>query len=198
METGALAAREQIAGERVSAAALTLGERFGLADQAEALAHAGHKVKQVSALFRAEAVADLLEALEQATAGQAGAESEPAVLSGTVGAVQQRVDQIEDQVELEALLHEEQADKNRAGVTNAIEARLQVLGAAQNEREAEEVAAPPPDVSALDGNVQEVTAFLAGVELERDLVAFEYAERAGKSRMGVLQAIAERRAALKG
>jgi hypothetical protein len=63
------AAREQVAQERLLAAAETLAGRFGLQAQHEALAAARTGIRDplVAGLFQREAIADLLDALLTAT-----------------------------------------------------------------------------------------------------------------------------------
>jgi hypothetical protein len=191
MEIGAMAARAQIASERIAAAAASLGERFGLQEQADALVRAGHKDKDVSALFRAEAAADLLEALESATTDVQATGPTPGVLDGTVDEVSQALEGMTDQAEIEALIREEEAGKNRAGALEALNARLQAVSAEQDAQNA-----TPVDTSVLDGTVPVISEYLANVSTPRELDALEETERAGKNRVSVMEAIAARRAAL--
>ena len=63
MDIGSLAAREQIARERIERAADVLAQRFGLADLAAAVKGANNRDVRVAAMMRMEKIADLLEGL---------------------------------------------------------------------------------------------------------------------------------------
>ena len=61
MDIGSLAAREQIARERIERATDVLADRYDLADLAAAIKGARNRDVRVEAMMRAEKIADLLE-----------------------------------------------------------------------------------------------------------------------------------------
>lgn len=61
------AERAAIAQSRLVTTVTALAKRFGLAVEAEAVAAAHHRDVQLDHLFKSEALADLLDALERAT-----------------------------------------------------------------------------------------------------------------------------------
>ncbi len=63
MQTGIRAAREQVAVERINAAAALLADAAGIGESAPSISRVSARDPQVLALFRLEAVADLLDDL---------------------------------------------------------------------------------------------------------------------------------------
>lgn len=132
MSPGARAAREQVAQERLLAAAETIGGRFGLQAQHEALAAArtGIRDQLVAGLFQREAIADLLEALlaGNAAVGSVAAPDER-LADLTAAEVGVRIDTM-DAATLDRLAELEASGQQRKTVLAAIDKRRKQLAAA--------------------------------------------------------------------
>lgn len=129
MDIRILAARRATASERLHAAAETLADRFGLTDQVHALRAARSKDRDVDALLRAEATADLLDALVTVTNPTESLPDESERLG--VLNVTEATALIEGATaeEVDALEAAEAAGKQRKGVYEAIHARRAALEA---------------------------------------------------------------------
>lgn len=125
------AAREQVAQERLLAAAEQLAGRFGLHAQHEALTAARQGVRDplVAGLFQREAIADLLEALLAATEPTAEVPSPDERLADlTAAEIGLRIDTM-DAATLDRLEALETAGRQRKTVLAAIDARRAQLAA---------------------------------------------------------------------
>ena len=71
------AARSGRAMQRLTQAAGTLAKRFDLTAEAEAISAARHRTTELDTLYKAEALADLLESLVTATKPKSKPKSEP-------------------------------------------------------------------------------------------------------------------------
>lgn len=125
MDIAIQAARQQIANERIGAAAHTLAERFGVHEQAAALRTAGHQDAALATLFKAEATANLLEGVVQAT----GPQVDDPISGLTVDDATTLIGSVAHAAELDTLEAAEQAGKQRKGVLAAIAARREALAA---------------------------------------------------------------------
>jgi hypothetical protein len=126
------AAREQVAQERLLAAAETLAGRFDLQAQHEALAAAriGIRDPLVAGLFQREAIADLLEALLAVTEPTAALPAPDERLADlTAAEVGVRIDTM-DAATLDRLAELEAAGQQRKTVLAAIDRRRKQLAAA--------------------------------------------------------------------
>lgn len=125
------AAREQVAQERLLAAAETLAGRFNLQAQHEALAAARTGIRDplVAGLFQREAIADLLEALLNVTEPTAAVPPPDERLADlTAAEVGVRIDTM-DAATLDRLAALEAADQQRKTVFAAIDKRRKQLAA---------------------------------------------------------------------
>lgn len=125
------AAREQVAQERLLAAAETLAGRFGLQAQHAALAavRTGVRDPLVAGLFQREAIADLLDALIAATEPTAAVPSADERLADlTAAEVGVRIDTM-DAATLDRLAALEAAGQQRKTVLTAIDRRRKQLAA---------------------------------------------------------------------
>jgi hypothetical protein len=131
MSPGVRAAREQVAQERLLAAAETLAGRFDLQAQHEALAAARTGIRDplVAGLFQREAIADLLEALLTATEPTAAVPAPDERLADlTAAEVGVRIDTM-DAATLDRLAALEMAGQQRKTVLTAIDRRRKQLAA---------------------------------------------------------------------
>jgi hypothetical protein len=131
------AAREQVAQERLLAAAETIAGRFDLQAQHEALAAARRGIRDplVAGLFQREAIADLLEALLAATEPTAAVPSADERLADlTAAEVGVRIDTM-DAATLDRLAALEMAGQQRKTVLAAIDRRRQQLAVASGKQE---------------------------------------------------------------
>jgi hypothetical protein len=125
------AAREQVAQERLLAAAEILAGRFDLQAQHEALAAARRGIRDplVAGLFQREAIADLLEALLAATEPTAEVPAPDERLADlTAAEVGVRIDTM-DAATLDRLAALEAAGRQRKTVLAAIDRRREQLAA---------------------------------------------------------------------
>jgi hypothetical protein len=125
------AAREQVAQERLLAAAETLAGRFDLQAQHEALAAAriGIRDPLVAGLFQRESIADLLDALLAATEPTAALPPADERLADlTAAEVGVRIDTM-DAATLDRLAELEAAGRQRKTVLAAIDKRREQLAA---------------------------------------------------------------------
>jgi hypothetical protein len=126
------AAREQVAQERLLAAAETIAGRFDLQAQHEALAAARRGIRDplVAGLFQREAIADLLNALLAATEPTAAVPAPDERLADlTAAEVGVRIDTM-DAATLDRLAALETAGRQRKTVLAAIDRRREQLAAA--------------------------------------------------------------------
>lgn len=138
MNLGTLAARNQVALERMLAAAEVLADRFGLAEQLASLRDARNKNQDVAALFQREAIAELMEAMAKGTdPGQPLPDDTERLNVLTVPEIAERIASA-DLEALEVIEEAELAGKSRKGVLSAIEARRAELDAEAQGDESEE------------------------------------------------------------
>jgi hypothetical protein len=130
MDIAIRAAHEQIASERILAASAILADRFALPELGAALAAAGHRDPSIDALFKAEATADLLDALVDATAPQTDIPNASDRLGAlTVTEAEALIADVQTVDELDALEAAEVAGKQRKGIYVALQARRDELDA---------------------------------------------------------------------
>lgn len=143
MNVGILAARTQVAQEKMLAAAEALADRFGLTDRHQALIDARSKDRDVAMLLQREAVAELLDALVKATdPGVPVPDDTERMDVLTVAEAKERIDAAGAET-LDAIEAAETAGKGRKGVLAAIAARRDVLTVAEaNGSEDEPESAP--------------------------------------------------------
>lgn len=128
MDIAILAARRQVAGERALLAAERLADRFGLAEQHAALTAARHKDKDLDRLYREEAIADFLEALDARTGPAEDLPDHSQRLGAmTVAEVEAEINDADAET-LDALENAERNGKARKGVLAAIETRRTEFG----------------------------------------------------------------------
>jgi len=128
MHPSQLAARRQLAEDRIDAVISQLAERAGVAVPVQEPVR-DHAVRD---LYRLEALADAIEAIaaalpETSNTPPHSSQGEPRVGELTVAQVTDEVATITDLIDLEAMLSAEREGKDRAGAVRAIEARIDEL-----------------------------------------------------------------------
>lgn len=127
---GHIAARRQVAIERLSAAADALAERHELAQGGDFSPPVPIRDPELRGVYRLEALADLLDALEAVPPATGGATDDL-----TIADLAQRLSTIGDPATLEAMRADEEAGKGRKGALTAIDERLAALEIEQGDEE---------------------------------------------------------------
>jgi predicted DNA-binding protein (UPF0251 family) len=135
MDKGVLAARTQLASEKLFAAAASLAKRFDMADEADALKTADRHVRNQDAktLYRLEAMADFFDRMAGKTSPSEIPSPVEITAAHTVAELRDIIN-LADADQLDRIEAAEKGDKNRKTVFEAIDKRrVELVEALPNE-----------------------------------------------------------------